>query len=271
MSDYTILLPPSEGKASGGEPGPSWLDLAADPAVNAFCTLNPQRGKLIDALHATLANASAAKLQKLFGVKGDALAAALEANDRLPDGPLLPAIERYTGVMFDYIDYATLPTPAREAFDRNVILFSGLWGILRPTDLIPDYKLKMDASLPGIGKLSTFWKKPLSATLNPALGPQVVWDFLPNAHTAAWKPAPGGGPRWQVKFVQRVEKQGKTTYRTVSHWSKALKGALVRFICEHGITAPSAFQDFAHPEGYVFTPGESRMAAHGGRLVFIKS
>ena len=38
----------------------------------------------------------------------------------------------------------------RRGVDRQVVIFSGLWGAVRPTDQIPDYKLKMGAALPGL-------------------------------------------------------------------------------------------------------------------------
>jgi len=270
MNSYTILLPPSEGKAPGGTAPRAWTDIAGDPALNAFSILDPRRTELMAALQHALDSQPEPALQKLFGVKGAALATAVETNRRLPDGPLLPAIERYTGVMFDYMSYATLSDSARRTFDEHVILFSGLWGLLRPTDLIPDYKLKIDARLPGIGAVARFWKPEISRTLNGLLAGQVVWDLLPGAHARAWDGKASMAAHWQVKFVERVEKNGEARYRTVSHWSKALKGALVRFICEEGITDPAAFEGFEHPQGYVYRADLSEMGSNGGVLLFVK-
>jgi cytoplasmic iron level regulating protein YaaA (DUF328/UPF0246 family) len=270
MNGYAILLPPSEGKAPGGTDPRAWPDIAGDPALNAFPALDPQRAELIAALRRTLASQPEPALRKIFGVKGAALAAAVETNRRLPAGPLLPAIERYTGVMFDYMSYATLPDEARRAFDTHVILFSGLWGLLRPADRIPDYKLKMDARLPGIGAVARFWKPAISRTLDELLGGRVVWDLLPGAHGKAWDGKAKMAACWQVKFVERVEKDGETRYRTVSHWSKALKGALVRFICENDVTDPAALADFEHPQGYRYRPELSKTSAEGGLLFFAK-
>ncbi len=270
MSDFTILLPPSEGKAPGGTDPRAWTDIADDPALNAFPAFDPQRTELMATLQRALDRQPGPALQKIFGVKGAALATAVETNHRLPAGPLLPAIERYTGVMFDHMSYATLADDARRAFDEHVVLFSGLWGLLRSTDWIPDYKLKMDARLPEIGGVARFWKPEISRTLNDLLAGQVVWDLLPGVHGKAWDGKASMAARWQVKFVERVEKNGETRYRTVSHWSKALKGALVRFICEEGVTDPAAFGDFEHPQGYRYRPDRSQISAGGGLLLFVK-
>ena len=265
MADYILLLPPSEGKAAGGKRRTNWPDSADDPRANAFAALNGPRRAVMDALQAAPAD-PAIDPAKLFGVKDAALDAALAVNAALPNGPLLPASQRYTGVMFDYLAYAEMERRVRTAFDKHAVLFSGLWGLLRPRDLIPDYKLKMDASLPGLGPLATYWRPHISAVLNPLAARKVVWDLLPGAHARAWDGKADYAARWQVKFVE--EKGGKL--RTVTHWSKALKGALVRYICAHRVTDPAALCDFRHPEGYVYRPKQSDLGLRGGTLLFVK-
>ncbi len=269
IRDYVILLPPSEGKAPGGDASRSWPDVAEDPRFNAFPELNPARLALIQALHEVMQQPRP-QLEKLFGVKGPRLDQALATNRQLPGGPLRPAMERYTGVMFEHLDYPGMPPALRQAFDRHALLFSGVWGLLRPTDWIPDYKLKMDAILPATGRVSDFWKPRISGLLNPLVAGAVVWDLLPGVHRRAWDGQGELAARWQVKFVERVTQQGQSRLRTVSHWSKALKGALVRFICQHRVTQPQALADFQHPQGYRFSLEASQMGPKGGTLVFIK-
>ena len=55
------------------------------------------------------------------------------------------AILRYSGVAFEYLNYQTLPEDAKEYLNENLIIFSNLFGILKPTDLIPFYTLKQGA------------------------------------------------------------------------------------------------------------------------------
>jgi cytoplasmic iron level regulating protein YaaA (DUF328/UPF0246 family) len=269
MPNYTILLPPSEGKAPGGDDCRNWFDIADDRRLNAYCEMDLPRRAVINALLASLSQPTAS-LSKLFSVKGERLDEAIATNGKLPAGPLMPAIHRYSGVMYDFLDYDSMDSTGQAAFNEHVVIFSGLWGLLRPMDLIPDYKLKMDASLPGLGKVSAFWKPLVSALLNPMLDERVVWDLLPGAHRAAWDGKANYAARWQVKFVQPGERKGKPVYKTVTHWSKALKGALVRFICEQGVTSPDALVDFSHPEGYVYRPDESKLDERGGELLFVK-
>jgi len=193
---------------------------------------------------------------KLLGVKATKAKEATAVNLDVATAPTMPAIDRYTGVLYDALNYPSLPAKVRRGVDRQVVVFSGLWGVVRPTDPIPDYKLKMGASLPGLGKPARFWKPLISDAMAGAItasGTNTVWDLLPNEHTAAWYPSVAGR-RIRVRFLDDVVKNGERTLVTVSHWNKLLKGALVRHVVEHGLDDPAGLVDFDHPEGYRYEP-----------------
>ena len=189
---------------------------------------------------------------KLLGVGAARTAEATATTLVVGSASTRPAIQRYTGVLYDALDYPSLPAKLRRGVDHQVVIFSGLWGAVRPTDPIPDYKLKMGAALPGLGRPARFWKPALTAALaDDASG--TVWDLLPNEHSAAWNPAIAGR-RIRVRFLDDVERNGERTLVTVSHWNKLLKGALVRHLVEHGVDDPNGLVGFDHPEGYVYDP-----------------
>ncbi|MDG2428838.1 MAG: peroxide stress protein YaaA [Acidimicrobiales bacterium] len=238
-----ILLPPSEGKAHGGE-GPPWENTG-----QSFPQLAESRREVIAALSEAMGEAPEAR-SKLLGVKGGRAVEATASNLAVSTAPTMVAMSRYTGVLYDALDYRSLPTEVRQGVDRQVVIFSGLWGAVRPTDPIPDYKLKMGAMMPGLGRLALFWKSILSATLaESAAG--TVWDLLPNEHSAAWDPSVAAR-RIKVRFLDDVIRDGKRKMVTVSHWNKLLKGALVRHVVEHGVDEPEGLIDFTHPEGYEY-------------------
>lgn len=249
MPTPLILLPPSEGKAAGGE-GPPW-----ESVDQSFPALADPRREVIDALVKAMDGSPEARF-KLLGVKTAKANVATAVNLVVATAPTMPAIDRYTGVLYDALDYPSLPTKVRRGVDRQVVVFSGLWGLVRPTDPIPDYKLKMGASLPGFGKPARFWKPLISDALAGAMAASetdTVWDLLPNEHTAAWDPSVAGR-RIRVRFLDDVVKNGERTLVTVSHWNKLLKGALVRHVVEHGLDDPAGLVDFDHPEGYRYDP-----------------
>jgi uncharacterized protein len=247
MSNHVILLPPSEGKAVGGSPDAG--------ASLSFPALDEPRTEVARALTAAMADEAAAG--KLLGVKGTALRAAIVANTSLDGAPVLPAIERYTGVLYDNLDAASLTGPARRRLRDGVIILSGLWGLVRPTDAIPDYKLKMGTTLPPLGRLATWWRGPLSDALDEEVHDRLVWDLLPKAHAAAWTD-PDASPALRVTVSFEVEqRKGRQRVRsTVTHWSKALKGALAHHLLNARPVRPergaviAALEAFSHPEGY---------------------
>ena len=232
-----ILLPPSEGKAPGGD-GPPWK------RGSLSVELDTERARVIHALAAAMKGNEASRT-KLLDVKGKALAAATAADRAVAKTPTLPAIERYTGVLYDALDHRSLSATQRRRLDASVVIFSGLWGAIMPGDPIPDYKLKMGAALAPLGKLSTWWREPLSARLAELAAGRHVWNLLPNEHAAAWDP-PAGLEQWTVRFLER--RNGALT--PVSHDNKSLKGALVRYLLANPSAEPADLAAWKHPAGY---------------------
>ena len=253
-----ILLPPSEGKASGGA-GPRWK-----PGTMSV-DLDDDRAEAIAALGRAMKRSEADR-SALLHVKGKALAAATAANRAVTSAPTLPAIERYTGVLYDALDYPSLPAAQRRRLDRSVLIFSGLWGLVAPTDPIPDYKLKMGAKLPVLGKLSSWWREPLTEALTERAGRGPVWNLLPNEHTAAWS-GPESLTQYSVVFL---EPKADGSLGAVSHWNKFLKGALVRFLAANPTAAPKDLRTWKHPSGYRYDPKRDETRGQATVLSFVK-
>jgi cytoplasmic iron level regulating protein YaaA (DUF328/UPF0246 family) len=219
--------------------------------------LDVRRARVLAALVKSMSRPEKARAA-LLGVKGDALEAATAANLTVLTSSTRPAIERYTGVLYDALDAGSLSSTRRRRLDHQVRIFSGLWGVVAPDDLIPDYKLKMGASIGRIGKLATFWRAPVTAALAPLVGGRTVWNLLPNEHAAAWKPDLAGvdapSAVITVRFLDAVVRGGRTELVTVSHWNKLLKGALVRHVLATQLADPDGLVEFGHPLGYRYEP-----------------
>ena len=135
-----------------------------------------------------------------------------------------------------------------------MLIFSGLWGAVAPDDPIPDYKCKMGASLPPLGKLATWWRPRLAPLLHERSTRRVVWNLLPNEHDAACTLAPDAKLVVRVRFLDDVERRGGRVLVAVNHWNKLLKGSLLRHVLATQLTDPAGLAAFTHPEGYVFRP-----------------
>jgi hypothetical protein len=188
MPDLTVLLSPADRKQPGGNPfAPDMFDYRTSGTFNYFDHLNPDRRELIDTLQSVIAEESEDALADLFGLEEYELEEAIRVNGEIYDAPLMSALDRYSpGVMYAAMDFANLPTGAQRRLLENGVVLSGLFGLLRPDDLIPNYHLGMDVDLPGIGPVSEYWRPIISPILNESLADRWVWDMLPEVHRGAW-------------------------------------------------------------------------------------
>lgn len=210
-----ILVPPSEGKAPFGD-GPPW-----DPSSGRFGTAFAGRRR---AVAEALADAGGGDA-RLLGVRGPELERALVANRAVLGAPTLPAWRRFTGVVWDHLDVATLDREARARARGEVFVVTALTGVSALTDPVPDFRLKLSVRLGGLGRLDRFWRDDLTAALERRLRGRLVIDLLPQEHAAAWAPT---GDRFERLRVQLVDPGG----RVAGHTGKAAKGRLVRALLE---------------------------------------
>jgi len=243
-----LLLPPSEGKASGGTG--EW-----DPAAGAFAALAPTRVKISKALRSAMRGTIAAR-SKLLGVKGDALAHATTINRAVLGSPTLRAWERYRGVVFEHLAVGSMRARDRRRAEQHIIVLSGLLGAVTLGDPIPDYKLKMGAKL-GTRRVAATWAAALGPVLGDVLARREVIDLLPNEHAAAYAAA---GPNViRVQFEQPVAAGSRRA--AAGHAAKAVKGVLARTLITESGPAPDVLREFAW-EGWTFDARASRLSPH---------
>ena len=246
---FAILLPSAEGKRPGGNPyAPDMFDYRTPDTFNYFSELNPERRQLIRALQKHVRKGDQAAHEKLFGVKGKTLEEAVEVTGDIFESPLMAAIDRYgAGVMYEAMDFQELPTGAQRRLLENGVIFSGLFGLLRPDDLVPNYRLKIDAAVDGVGKAAAYWKPLISPLLNGVVKGKHVWNLLPQAYQAAWDDDGSYRRMIEVKFY-REDESGKRS--PVSHEVKKLRGALTHYIATEAAESIDALRPWDAPEGY---------------------
>ncbi len=231
--NFSLLLPPSEGKADGGLEGQPW-----SAEYGAFGeVLREQRSQIVSQLRKVNGGDSA-----LLGVKGVHLERATLSNKKLKGAPTLPAWQRYTGVVWDHLDLASLPATTRASNTRRILIPSGLLGLVRADDLIPDYRLKMGARLAPFGSLNKWWREAITEILQEVTKKNVVIDLLPQEHRAAmnWENIPN------ALHVDLVSKKGAIVG---GHNAKAAKGLLAKhLLVTKGQDIRSMVSSFKHPD-----------------------
>jgi len=209
MAGFSILLPPSDEKVSGGNSlAPKMFDRRSSHTFNYFVGLNPERREVVESLN-TVGGENDDRAGVL-GVPGDQIEHAVSCNVEVMTSPLMSALDRYRpGVMYEALDFENLPTGAQRRLLEHGVIFSPLFGLLRPDDLIPEYYLSLNAELPDIGSISAFWTPYLSKTLNDLVAGHFVWNLLPPRFAAIWQP--DGRYKALVEIEFYLKSKGKLT------------------------------------------------------------
>ena len=208
-----ILLPPSEGKRVP-ETGPRVaLRSLTWPSMNAA------RRQVLDAL-VDLCTSSPSRAATAIGVTGTQRVL-IEQNARLRTAPTAPAIEVYSGVLYDALDFDSLPSAARKRADSRIAISSALWGLVRPGDPIPAYRFSADSRLPGLPPLTQVWSQVVGAAIGEEKG--VIVDMRSGAYE---KLAPLPQSCAGRAVVLRILQDRRGTLSVVSHHNKATKGRL---------------------------------------------
>lgn len=218
-----ILLPPSEGKTIpvAGEP----LDLNALD----LSALNPTRERIFTSLIAVSAGNEKRAMARL-GL-GKTLADALPRNANLRAEPAARADEVYSGVLYTALDFASLNDIARKRADSTVAVASALFGLVRPSDRIPAYRLSGDVTLPRLGPVAGIWRKKLGPVLADLVGTGLLIDLRSGMYVNLFKPT---GALAAQTATMRVLHEHHGTRKVVSHFNKATKGRIVRALLEAG-------------------------------------
>lgn len=257
MTGAVLLLPPSEGKSVGGD-GPPWGGTTTGEGV-----LAADRRALVAALQRSLRDPDADPADVLRYGSDDVLARAVEVDLAIDTAPTMPAIERYTGVVLDGIDGATLAADGRRRLERDTWFVSGCWGLLAATDPIPDYRVKIGAKVPGLGVLGTWWRPRITPVLDQLVAGRLVWNLLPTEHARVWRPGGTAAAVATVEFTTRA--RGR---RGVSNFhGKHLKGRFVRHLVSTDPTDVAAASAFT-TDDWSLDPAASTLEGADLHLVF---
>lgn len=207
-----VLLPPSETKRPGGD-GP-----ALDLATLSWPDLAPLRSELVTELVELASDPVACR--KALGISA-AQNAEIERNAVLRTAPTLPAIRRYTGVLYDALDIESLRATEATRAGARLAIGSALFGLVRALDPIPAYRLSASSKLPGRPALATRWRPVLEPVLADLAARQLVVDLRSGAYV-------GLGRLASAVRVDVLAEHPDGRRSVVTHFNKAHKGRLAR-------------------------------------------
>lgn len=206
-----VLLPPSETKSAGGFPTPLDVDGLSFPMFR------DARNLLLDKLIDVSGQVEQARAALGVPASKDTEVA---RNLLLRSGPTLPALLRYTGVLYDALAVPSMSRAERSRAEGRIAVTSAAFGILRAGDRIPFYRCSAGSQIPGLPTTAAHWR-PGFGVLATDLAGRLVIDLRSGSY-AAFGAIPG------AVTVRVVTENAAAERQVVSHFSKHAKGILAR-------------------------------------------
>jgi len=176
------------------------------------------------------------------------------------------AIFAFNGEAYNGLDAYSLNEEALENARNQLRILSGLYGLLRPLDLIMPYRLEMGTKLPNEkGKdLYKFWENKITRQLNEDLekgGHKALINLASQEYFKALEPK-----QINAEIITPIFKENKNgDYKVISVYAKKARGMMVRFIVQNGLSEPEELKAFDW-DGYYFNNGLS----NGNEMVFTR-
>lgn len=219
-------------------------------------------------LNKLLKKKSARSLSKLMSISSSLGELNYERNQSwsLPFEPVnsRPAVYAFGGDVYRGLDVYSLPSDKIENLQNTLRILSGLYGILKPLDLIQPYRLEMGTKFP-VGKnknLYEFWKKKITDQLNEELEDDEI--FLNLASAEYFKAI--DFKSLKVAVITAVFKDFKNgQYKSIMTYAKLARGYMTRYVLDTDAKTLDDIKGFNY-EGY----GYSEEQSQGNELVFIR-
>jgi cytoplasmic iron level regulating protein YaaA (DUF328/UPF0246 family) len=174
------------------------------------------------------------------------------------------AVLAFNGDVYGGLDAPSLDVPSLDWLQQHLCILSGLYGVLRPLDLMQPYRLEMGTRLvtPKGKNLYQFWGSQVAAYLNERARAELSPVVINLASEEYFKVVD------RKTLVPRVvtcvfEERKGDGHKVISFMAKRARGLMVRYAVLNRVTVPEQLKGF-DAEGYRFTPA----ASDTDRLVF---
>mgnify|MGYP001046505970 CR=1 FL=1 len=234
------------------------MDFTAQHQVNTYS--QPQFMKQTAAIVEVLQRFSITQLSELMSVSNSLATLNYERYQTWNPAPGMSkqAILAFDGDVYDGLDSGSLPPETLLQAQEKVRILSGLYGILRPLDLIQPHRLEMGTRL-GIGShpnLYSFWKDKIAPALQSALNESGSHDLINLASEEYFRSIDPSAINMKLITPEfRDLKNGK--YKMISFYAKRARGLMTRFVLDNNIQDPEDLRAF-DKDGYLYNSGMSR-------------
>lgn len=163
-----------------------------------------------------------------------------------------PAVLMFNGDVYQGLKAETFSVSEFETAQKQLRILSGVYGLLKPLDLIQPYRLEMGTTISIAGKknLYDFWKAKITAKLNQEFsetGKKVLVNLASNEYFGAIDTK-----KLKARIITPSFKEHKNgQFQMVSFFAKRARGLMSRFIIQNNISDPEEIKAF-DMEGYYF-------------------
>ena len=232
------------------------LDFKSKPVTDTYSQpAFPEEATKINAHLKTLKSSDLVKLQGISA----RLAALNEERNLLWQTPFTPenakqAVLAFNGDVYDGLNASTFSEKEFQSAQKKIRILSGLYGILKPLDLIQPYRLEMGTRLrfSQYNDLYQFWQEKITAAVNDDLKTKSGGGILVNlASQEYFKVIDTKKINGEIITpVFKDSKEGK--YKIISFYAKKARGMMCRFMVQNNLSNPEDLKAF-DLEGYYFS------------------
>tara|TARA_R110001583_G_scaffold25760_11_gene93161 strand:+ start:19677 stop:20447 length:771 start_codon:yes stop_codon:yes gene_type:complete len=168
------------------------------------------------------------------------------------------AILAFTGDVYTGLDASTLNESELQTAQTDLRILSGLYGVLKPLDLIQAYRLEMGKKLQTTKSknLYEFWGDKITNEINKTLKEKEDKYLINLASSEYFKSV--NKKKIKAEIITPIFKDLKNgQYKVISFFAKKARGLMTRFIIQNQITDPEYLKAF-NSDGYVFNPHLSK-------------
>lgn len=189
-------------------------------------------------------------------------------SEPFTDANSRPAVLAFDGDVYDGLRAREWNGEGLARAQARLRILSGLYGVLRPLDLMQPYRLEMGTRLvTDRGRdLYRFWDGRITARLANDLGETGAGALLNLASDEYFRSVKPAGLPVPVVSPAFEDRKGAGAFKVVSFWAKRARGAMARWVLDEGVEQPADLRGFA-VDGYAFAPDVSTDA----RPVFRRS
>ena len=179
----------------------------------------------------------------------------LEFSSNHNDDNSRPAIFAFNGDVYEGLDVKTLDVKKIDFLQNNLRIISGLYGVLKPLDLIQPYRLEMGTkiSINGFSNLYEYWSNDITKFLSDELlSSEILLNLASNEYFSAIDKS-----KIDSEIISPIFKDFKNgKLKIISFYAKKARGMMVRYVADHLIDSYDNLLSFNYG-GYIFNENET--------------